>query len=155
MDEIINFISLKEYEFILDEVQLKASLEIDRTNPPLEVINLDLKRLDLSQIKIEDLFDLIATDSAKIISFILIKLEKYLNKKEVQEYPKGYEPDEADDNIKVLPFYKNFLIPYFIEYYYLKNKPEELCSYLLSLRTPAAKKYDKELKSIYKKINSL
>lgn len=121
MDKIIEFINSQEYRVILDEVQLKASLEINKTTPPFVVLNFDVQNLDLSQIKIEDLFNLIVTDNKKIILFILIKLEKYLNEKIVQEYSEGYEPDdELDDDIKELPFYKNFLIRYFIEYYYLK-----------------------------------
>lgn len=128
MDEIIKFINSIEYECLLNELQLKVSLEIAQSIPSFTVLNYDIERLKRSSIEIKDLLKIISTHNQKIQLFILLKFEKYLGIKEEEEYPEGYNPDEEDEknqNIKTLPFNRNFLILYLIEYYLLNNKPED------------------------------
>ncbi|OXG02725.1 hypothetical protein B0A63_02420 [Flavobacterium johnsoniae UW101] len=87
--------------------------------------------------------------------YVEVKLRKYADDTE-QEYPKGYNLEkEEDDKVVNLPFYKNFLIGYLLEYWILKENPLEIEKYVRAIRIPNAKKYAKEITVIYNDINSL
>ena len=152
IQEIRNFIQSEEYLSVLNRIENVSNIEINSTDPSFTVLNHDISKLNFAELTIKNLEGLIAGDNQTIVEFILAKLKKYLNVKVDQEYPLHEEVDDDDETIKVLPFYRNFLILYLIEYFFLKNNPGKLASYLKSIKIPQAKKYEAELKEIFKNI---
>ena len=76
---------------------------------------------------------------------------------EDDEYPEGEEisDDDKPHTIEELPYYKNFLVSFLIEYYLLKEQPTELGKYLKRIHTAHATKYEKELCNIWKEVLEL
>ncbi|PIB58585.1 hypothetical protein AOA60_19360 [Pseudomonas sp. 2822-17] len=56
---------------------------------------------------------------------------------------------DEDKIVKTLPFYKNFLIIYLLELFFLENAPEQLDAYLKGIRIPNSKKYKEQLVKIH------
>jgi hypothetical protein len=129
MNKINEFINSGLYETLLKAVQIKENVEIDSI-VPFSLLAYDKERLVAARIEIEDLKALLSTNIEEATSFVKSKMQ--LDFDEEDEYPVGEEviDDEKPRTINELPYYKNFLVAFLIEYYLLKIQPKELGKYL-------------------------
>ena len=128
MNKINEFINSGLYETLLKAVQ-ERNVEIDNI-VPFSLLDYDRERLVAARIEIEDLKALLSTNMEEATSFVKSKMQ--LDFDEEDEYPVGEEviDDEKPRTINELPYYKNFLVAFLIEYYLLKIQPTELGKYL-------------------------
>lgn len=138
---LIEFMQSDLYVNYLDDLDEKMSVKIDRVSTLHGIVEkIELDSLNYASLTLEDLKWLIENYRIKTINYILIKLEKYT------------EPDGGNDNIVNLAPKINFPIGHLIEFYILLKKPEELIGYIKKIRIPDAKKYGKEITSIFNEV---
>ena len=154
MDNINEFINGEIYEVLLKNVQTISNIEID-DNVPFALLDYDNERLKAAQVKIDDLESLLNTNMKEASYFVEKKMQ--YNFDEDDEYPEGEEisDDDKPHTIDELPYYKNFLVSFLIEYYLLKEQPTELGKYLKRTHIAQATKYEKELRNIWKEVLGL
>lgn len=154
MDNINGFINGENYEFLLKNVQTICNIEID-DNVPFALLDYDNERLKAAQVKIEELEYLFSSNMKETLCFVVKKMQ--YNFDEDDEYPEGEEisDDDKPHTIEELPYYKNFLVSFLIEYYLLKEQPTELGKYLKRTHIAQATKYEKELRNIWKEVLEL
>lgn len=154
MDNINEFINGEIYEVLLKNVQTISNIEIDDT-VPFALLDYDNERLKAAQVKIDDLESLLNTNMKEASYFVEKKMQ--YNFDEDDEYPEGEEisDDDKPHTIDELPYYKNFLVSFLIEYYLLKEQPTELGKYLKRTHIAQATKYEKELCNIWKEVLEL
>lgn len=154
MDNINEFINGENYGLLLKNVQTISNIEID-DNVPFALLDYDNERLKAAQVKIDDLESLLNTNMKEASYFVLKKMQ--YNFDEDDEYPEGEEisDDDKPHTIDELPYYKNFLVSFLIEYYLLKEQPTELGKYLKRTHIAQATKYEKELCNIWKEVLEL
>ena len=154
MININEFINGENYEVLLKSVQKISSIEIDNT-VPFALLDYDNERLKAAQVKIDDLESLLNTNMKEASYFVEKKMQ--YNFDEDDEYPEGEEisDDDKPHTIDELPYYKNFLVSFLIEYYLLKEQPTELGKYLKRTHIAQATKYEKELCNIWKEVLEL
>ena len=154
MDNINEFINGEIYEVLLKNVQTISNIEID-DNVPFALLDYDNERLKAAQVKIDDLESLLNTNMKEASYFVEKKMQ--YNFDEDDEYPEGEEisDDDKPHTIEELPYYKNFLVSFLIEYYLLKEQPTELGKYLKRTHIAHATKYEKELRNIWKEVLGL
>lgn len=150
MNKINEFINSGLYETLLKAVQ-ERNVEIDNI-VPFSLLDYDRERLVAARIEIEDLKALLSTNMEEATSFVKSKMQ--LDFDEEDEYPVGEEviDDEKPRTINELPYYKNFLVAFLIEYYLLKIQPTELGKYLKRIRIAHASKYEGRLKELWKNV---
>lgn len=151
MEHLIKLLNSKNYSELIKNLESSLGIDVKEDIPATAILNYDISKLKASKVDVNELDKLIEIDSEKILAFVKAKLKKYNNVKDKQEYPTGEEPaeEEKDIRIRILPFYRNFLIIYLIEYVLLKTNPAELGPYFNAIRIPNSKKYEKELNRIY------
>lgn len=151
MDEINRFINGKSYELLLRNILQKRNIEIE-SNIPFVLLDYDKEQLKAAQIEVENLETLLISNMTEIVSFVERKMSYDFEDEE--EYPKGEElsDDEKSKRITELPYYKNFLVAFLIEYYLLKEHPTALCGYLKRIHIANATKYERELKAIWQDV---
>ena len=154
MDNINEFINGEIYEVLLKNVQTISNIEID-DNVPFALLDYDNERLKAAQVKIDDLESLLNTNMKEASYFVEKKMQ--YNFDEDDEYPEGEEisDDDKPHTIDELPYYKNFLVAFLIEYYFLKEQPTKLGKYLKRTHIAHATKYEKELRNIWKEVLEL
>lgn len=154
MDNINEFINGENYEFLLKNVQTICNIEID-DNVPFALLDYDNERLKAAQVKIEDLEYLFSSNMKEALCFVVKKMQ--YNFDEDDEYPEGEEilDDDKPHTIDELPYYKNFLVAFLIEYYFLKEQPTKLGKYLKRTHIAHAAKYEKELRNIWEEVLEL
>lgn len=154
MDNINEFINGEIYEVLLKNVQTISNIEID-DNVPFALLDYDNERLKAAQVKIDDLESLLNTNMKEASYFVEKKMQYSFD--EDDEYPEGEEisDDDKPHTIDELPYYKNFLVSFLIEYYLLKEQPTELGKYLKRTHIAQATKYEKELCNIWKEVLEL
>ena len=154
MDNINEFINGENYGLLLKNVQTISNIEID-DNVPFALLDYDNERLKAAQVKIDDLESLLNTNMKEASYFVEKKMQ--YNFDEDDEYPEGEEisDDDKPHTIEELPYYKNFLVSFLIEYYLLKEQPTELGKYLKRTHIAHATKYEKELRNIWKEVLEL
>ena len=154
MDNINEFINGENYELLLKNVQTICNIEID-DNVPFALLDYDNKRLKAAQVTIEELEYLFSSNMKETLCFVLKKMQ--YNFDEDDEYPEGEEvsDDDKPHTIDELPYYKNFLVAFLIEYYFLKEQPTKLGEYLKRIYIAHATKYEKELRNIWKEVLEL
>lgn len=154
MDNINGFINGENYEFLLKNVQTICNIEI-YDNVPFALLDYDNERLKAAQVKIEELEYLFSSNMKETLCFVVKKMQ--YNFDEDDEYPEGEEisDDDKPHTIEELPYYKNFLVSFLIEYYLLKEQPTELGKYLKRTHIAQATKYEKELCNIWKEVLEL
>jgi hypothetical protein len=154
MDNINEFINGENYELLLKNVQTISNIEID-DNVPFALLDYDNERLKVAQVKIEELEYLFNSNMKETLCFVVKKMQ--YNFDEDDEYPEGEEilDDDKPHTIEVLPYYKNFLVAFLIEYYFLKEQPTKLGKYLKRIYIAHATKYEKELRNIWKEVLEL
>ena len=154
MDNINEFINGENYELLLKNVQTISNIEID-DNVPFALLDYDNERLKAAQVKIDDLESLLNTNMKEASYFVEKKMQ--YNFDEDDEYPEGEEisDDDKPHAIDELPYYKNFLVSFLIEYYLLKEQPTELGKYLKRTHIAQATKYEKELRNIWEEVLEL
>jgi hypothetical protein len=152
MESIKNLIAGDRYQSLLENVRKETNIQIDQADLPSAILNFDADMLKSAKIDAQVLGGILETDLNEVSKYSILRLG--LVKDDDQEYPEGNEPDEDDKDevIETLPYYKNFLVSFLVEYYFLKNKPSELAAYLKAERIPNAKKFEKELKEAYSSI---
>lgn len=154
MDNINEFINGENYELLLKNVQTICNIEID-DNVPFALLDYDNERLKAAQVKIEELEYLFNSNMKETLCFVVKKMQ--YNFDEDDEYPEGEEilDDDKPHTIEELPYYKNFLVAFLIEYYFLKEQPTKLGEYLKRIHIAHATKYEKELRNIWKEVLEL
>lgn len=154
MDNINEFINGENYELLLKNVQTISNIEID-DNVPFALLDYDNERLKAAQVTIEELEYLFSSNMKETLCFVLKKMQ--YNFDEDDEYPEGEEvlDDDKPHTIDELPYYKNFLVAFLIEYYLLKEQPTKLGKYLKRIYIAHATKYEKELRNIWKEVLEL
>lgn len=154
MDNINEFINGENYELLLKNVQTICNIEIDDT-VPFALLDYDNERLKAAQVKIDDLEFLLGSNMNEAMTFIDKKMQFDLE--DDDEYPEGEEIsyDDKPHTIEELPYYKNFLVSFLIEYYLLKEQPTELGKYLKRTHIAQATKYEKELRNIWEEVLEL
>lgn len=154
MDNINEFINGENYEFLLKNVQTISNIEID-DNVPFALLDYDNERLKAAQVKIDDLEFLLGSNMNEAMTFIDKKMQ--FDFEDDDEYPEGEEIsyDDKPHTIEELPYYKNFLVSFLIEYYLLKEQPTELGKYLKRTHIAQATKYEKELRNIWEEVLEL
>ena len=154
MDNIYEFINGENYELLLKNVQTISNIEID-DNVPFALLDYDNERLNAAQVTIEDLESLLGSNMNEAMTFIDKKMQ--FDFEEDDKYPEGEEisDDDKPHTIEELPYYKNFLVSFLIEYYLLKEQPTELGKYLKRIHIAQATKYEKELRNIWKEVLEL
>ena len=154
MDNINEFINGENYELLLKNVQTICNIEID-DNVPFALLDYDNERLKAAQVTIEELEYLFSSNMKETLCFVVKKMQ--YNFDEDDEYPEGEEilDDDKPHTIDELPYYKNFLVAFLIEYYFLKEQPTKLGEYLKRIHTAHATKYEKELCNIWKEVLEL
>ena len=150
MNKINEFINSGLYETFLKAVQ-ERNVEIDNI-VPFSLLDYDRERLVAARIEIEDLKALLSTNMEEATSFVKSKMQ--LDFDEEDEYPVGEEviDDEKPRTINELPYYKNFVVAFLIEYYLLKIQPKELGKCLKRIRIAHASKYEDRLKELWKNV---
>ncbi len=154
MDNINEFINGENYELLLKNVQTISNIEID-DNIPFALLDYDNEMLKAAQVKIDDLEFLLGSNMNEAMTFIDKKMQ--FDFEEDDEYPEGEEisDDDKPHTIEELPYYKNFLVAFLIEYYFLKEQPTKLGKYLKRIYIAHATKYEKELRNIWKEVLEL
>ena len=154
MDNINEFINGENYELLLKNVQTICNIEID-DNIPFALLDYDNERLKAAQVKIEELEYLFNSNMKETLCFVVKKMQ--YNFDEDDEYPEGEEisDDDKPHTIEELPYYKNFLVAFLIEYYFLKEQPTKLGEYLKRIHIAHATKYEKELRNIWEEVLEL
>lgn len=154
MDNINGFINGENYELLLKNVQTICNIEID-DNVPFALLDYDNEMLKAAQVKIEELEYLFSSNMKETLCFVLKKMQ--YNFDEDDEYPEGEEilDDDKPHTIEELPYYKNFLVAFLIEYYFLKEQPTKLGEYLKRIHIAHATKYEKELRNIWEEVLEL
>lgn len=154
MDNINEFINGENYELLLKNVQTISNIEID-DNVPFALLDYDNERLKAAQVTIEELEYLFSSNMKETLCFVVKKMQ--YNFDEDDEYPEGEEilDDDKLHTIEELPYYKNFLVSFLIEYYLLKEQPTELGKYLKRTHIAQATKYEKELRNIWEEVLEL
>jgi hypothetical protein len=148
---IEKFISSELYQKAINEIIALTDIGVDFEYEDV-LKELDIKKLSIANLTVFDIEQILNYDYQKLISFSTNSIKKYHNKSVEQEYPIGEEVEEENDNAVYGNYVISFFLIYIIEYYFLKNKPSELITYLKSSRIPQAKKFEKELKEIYNKM---
>lgn len=151
INEVKQFIESPEYDTLLYDIQKRAKVEINSSEPNSTILNFDVIKLNAAGISTEVLKDLFE-EKDKVVNYVINKLVKYNNIDLQQDYPDGEEPDEPDRVIKKMPFYKDFLVIYLIEFYFLKEKKSGLSTYLKAIKIPKAKVYENEITELYNKL---
>lgn len=154
MNNINEFINGENYELLLKNVQTISNIEID-DNVPFALLDYDNERLKAAQVKIDDLEFLLGSNMNEAMTFIDKKMQ--FDFEDDDEYPEGEEIsyDDKPHTIEVLPYYKNFLVAFLIEYSFLKEQPTKLGKYLKRIYIAHATKYEKELRNIWKEVLEL
>ncbi|EOZ6415166.1 hypothetical protein ACQUXI_004316 [Cronobacter turicensis] len=146
--EIKDFIKSDNYTYLLNSIVLELDVEINKSEPPSQVLNLDANRIKNADVSLKELEEIIVDDCVNIIKYVRIKMFG-LDEEDIDDYN---EEQDKDVIIEKLPFYKSFLITYMIEYYLLKTNQVKLEDYLKKSKIPKHKQYAEELKSFYNKI---
>lgn len=151
MQESIKVIESEVYtdyiNFVENKVVLKV-LEKYRENTAIR----DADKMSKAKVTSSEILDLLINDKEQFTAYIFSKIKKYENVKFKEDYPKGEEPEKEESNEEVLGYAKGFILLYAVEYFLLKETPEDLEFYMKETRVPQAKKYTKELKEIYSKL---
>ncbi|WP_284000629.1 hypothetical protein [Cronobacter malonaticus] len=142
------FIKSDNYTHLLNNIASELHIEINKNEPPSQVLNLDANRIKNADVSLKELEEIIVDDCVNIIKYVRIKMFG-LDEEDIDDYN---EEQDKDVIIEKFPFYKSFLITYMIEYYLLKNNQVKLEDYLKKSKIPRHKQYAEELKSFYNKI---
>ncbi|EKS4627697.1 hypothetical protein QB714_004496 [Salmonella enterica] len=143
-NDLRNFVGTEEYMNLMAHVVSALDISLNKNEPSSQVFNIYADIVNKANVTISEL-DSLYSDGGKIVKFIKLCLLE-INDDEKDE-------DDDSETIEILPPYRNFLIGYLVDYYMLKNKQEELESYLKKKRIADYKKFANELRSIYGKIS--
>jgi len=134
------FMHTESYANYLDALDLVLPEKIDRVTPVHDfIIEVDNESLQHAAVSFDELDALIKNDREKTIAWIVKKNEKYLE-------------TGGEDNIVNKAPQINFPIGHLIEYRLLERNPEGLVDYIKAIGIPGAKKYAKELSTLYAEI---
>lgn len=156
METLIKFINSEKYTKLVERLEKMAGIDVNKETPSFTILNYDLSRLNSAKVNIAELEKLIDSDEDKVLFFSRNKLKIFENICNEQEFEKGEELNEEEEgvHIRILPFYKDFLVVYLIEYFLLKTFPSDLKAYLKAVRIPNYKKYERELINIFDNIQN-
>ena len=107
-----------------------------------------MQKIRKSNISITDIEEFLKINKSLFIEFSVGKLS-YFHEEDIHNFVEQEEMDKDDDEEEELTFYRDFLLGYLIELYFLKSKPDELYRYVEAIKIPKSKRYCKELISIY------
>ena len=153
MDSFESFINSDIYNNALQTIVDKLDIKIDQDF--IKIKQIEMNFLKKANLTIDEIKDILENDFEKVIKFVLLKMDKLKNDKDNGgDFSKNENISKEDKpvTIKILPYYKSFLLSYLIEFYFLKLKQNKLLQYIKDIRIPQPNKYEKELKEIYNQI---
>ncbi|MDK1689596.1 hypothetical protein QMT05_21850, partial [Cronobacter malonaticus] len=106
------FIKSDNYTHLLNNIASELHIEINKNEPPSQVLNLDANRIKNADVSLKELEEIIVDDCVNIIKYVRIKMFG-LDEEDIDDYN---EEQDKDVIIEKFPFYKSFLITYMIEY---------------------------------------
>lgn len=132
------------YQAMLLAVQEQLNLDINESQPSDILFQHDANKINIAKVDIDALEQLLEHRKVGLVPFVRAKLSTLMSTAHEQE---GNQ--DEDKIVKTLPFYKNFLIIYLLELFFLENAPEQLDAYLKGIRIPNSKKYKEQLVKIH------
>jgi hypothetical protein len=142
--EVRDFINSDLYSSLLGQICEIRNIAINEDEPSSVILNHDINKLNLSGFSFAEISGVLESDLLKFVTYVCLKFDAFLTAKDEQE-----GNDDEDEIVKVLPFYKNFLILYAIEFCFLETNVNGLDDYLKKIRVPNSKKYALKLKEIF------
>ncbi|WP_347928403.1 hypothetical protein [Pseudomonas helvetica] len=144
LEDVKSFVESNRYQTTLLDIKEHLNLDINEGQPSDNLFQYDANKINVANVEIEALERVIDQGKVSLAAFMEAKLSKLKQTAHEQEGNQG-----EDKIIKVLPFYKNFLIIYLLELYFLEYNPSGLDVYLKGIRIPNSKKYKDQLIAIY------
>ncbi|MCF5050029.1 hypothetical protein GIW50_06795 [Pseudomonas syringae] len=144
LDDVKAFVGSDRYQAVLLTVQEQLNLDINETLPSDILFQHDANKINVAKLDIQALEQVIEHGKVGLVPFVSAKLSALKSTAHEQE---GNQ--DEDKIVKTLPFYKNFLILYLLELFFLENDPDHLDVYLKGIRIPNSKKYTEQLVRIY------
>ncbi|KAE9649916.1 hypothetical protein IFR35_01095 [Pseudomonas fluorescens] len=144
IDDVKAFIESDHYQAMLLAVQEQLNLDINESQPSDILFQHDANKINIAKVDIDALEQLLEHRKVGLVPFVRAKLSTLMSTAHEQE---GNQ--DEDKIVKTLPFYKNFLIIYLLELFFLENAPEQLDAYLKGIRIPNSKKYKEQLVKIH------
>ncbi|EOC0353860.1 hypothetical protein ACI0Z4_002371 [Cronobacter turicensis] len=72
--EIKDFIKSDNYSYLLNSIVLELDVEINKSEPPSQVLNLDANRIKNADVSLKELEEVIVDDCVNIIKYVRIKM---------------------------------------------------------------------------------
>jgi hypothetical protein len=150
MDEVSAFVESKAYSDMVGRIIERTRIRLYPSYPPA-LQEVDRKTVQASGLTLDELRGLLSSDSDRLTKYAVAKIRKTRGETAVQEYPEGEEPggDEADTVIEDRGYSRGFLLMDLVEYYLLKNRPEDLETYLKKRRIPQARNLAADLQNLF------
>lgn len=148
LQSVKELVQSQAYNVILEKVRKYKEVDEEIWTGGLDQ---NIKRLYKAGLSAKELLNLMESDKEELTKYALLRSMGKINFE--QEYPENEEPDPDDEDeiVAILPPNKEFLLSFFIEYFVIKNKSNELQSYLKALRIPKAKEEANLFKELYHK----
>ncbi|ELY3838934.1 hypothetical protein SMX93_004281, partial [Cronobacter turicensis] len=102
---IKDFIKSDNYTYLLNSIFLELNVEINKSEPPSQVLNLDVNRIKNADVSLKELEEVIVDDCVNIKKYVRIKMFG-LDEEDTDDYN---EEQDKDVIIEKLPFHKSFL----------------------------------------------
>ncbi|MFJ8461711.1 hypothetical protein ACIQ57_21675 [Lysinibacillus xylanilyticus] len=148
LQSVKELVQSQEYNVILEKVRKYKEVDEEIWTGGLDQ---NIKRLYKAELSAKELHNLMESDTEELAKYALLRSKGKINFE--QEYPENEEPDPDDEDeiVAILPPNKDFLLSFFIEYFVIKNKSNELLAYLKALRIPKASEEANLLRELYHK----
>lgn len=138
-----SWVESSRYSSLLDYVKNELSFNVG-DEPVSEILyKHDVNKLVLAGMSIQELSEA-ASRNVDFCKYLAAKVSIIKGTENEQEG--GGQDDKV---LNELPFYRNFLNLYLIEFYVLSNRPGFLDVYLKSIRIPNSRKYSVQLKKAF------
>lgn len=147
--DVKGFINSSFYNSLLARIEMNKLVNVSIEEPSMVLLSYDVKKINTAELSISSIEDIISSREELFIHFFDEKLKAFIDEQDEQDRSCQ---DEKDEVIKRLPFYKNFLIIYMIEFCFLVNQSDLLEAYLKKIKIPNGKKYAGKLKAIFRTI---
>ncbi|WP_375199424.1 hypothetical protein [Bacillus sp. RS11] len=148
LQSVKELVQSQAYNVILEKVRKYKEVDEEIWTGGLDQ---NIRRLYKAGLSAKELLNLMETDKEELTKYALLRSMGEINFE--QEYPENEEPDpdDKDEIVAILPPNKEFLLSFFIEYFVIKNKSNELQSYLKAVRIPKAKEEANLFRELYHK----
>ncbi|MGI2099749.1 hypothetical protein ACRN9O_02815 [Shewanella oncorhynchi] len=139
-EEVGKLIDTELYSSLLVYAKKNSKVNVNECDLPKVLLAYDAQKINAAEFSILEMEKIVSSNMPLFTLFFDKKIDTFIDTPDEQE--------SNDDVIATLPFYKNFLVIYIIEFCLLIEKQDELERYLKKIRVPGSKKYSRELKEI-------